>query len=67
MNKEIVELSKGFFEIYDFDEKLYNIDGFELKTTYHDENIEIEFPQIKGCFVNDNKYRNENRYTRILC
>ncbi len=37
MNKEIVELSKGFFEIYDYDE-----------------NIEIEFPQIKGCFVNDN-------------
>ena len=29
------------------DEKV-NIGGFELKITYHDENIEIEFPQI-GC------------------
>mgnify|MGYP004625086753 FL=1 len=29
------------------DEKV-NVGGFELKITYHDENIEIEFPQI-GC------------------
>lgn len=31
------------------DEKV-NIGGFELKIIYHDENIEIEFPQIGIAF-----------------
>lgn len=41
--------AKEFHKITDVlkDEKV-NIDGFELKITYHEENIEIEFPQI-GC------------------
>ena len=41
--------AKEYHEITDIlrDEKV-NIGGFELKITYHDENIEIEFPQI-GC------------------
>lgn len=41
--------AKEFHEITDVltDEKV-NIGGFELKITYQDENIEIEFPQI-GC------------------
>lgn len=41
--------AKEFHEITDVlkDEKV-NIGGFELKIIYHDENIEIEFPQI-GC------------------
>lgn len=32
------------------DEKV-NIGGFELKITYHDENIEIEFPQISAVYT----------------
>ena len=41
--------AKEFHKITDVlkDEKA-NIGGFELKITYHEENIEIEFPQI-GC------------------
>ena len=41
--------AKEYHEITDVlaDENV-NIGGFELKITYHDENIEIEFPQI-GC------------------
>lgn len=41
--------AKEYHEITDVlkDEKV-NIGGFELNITYHDENIEIEFPQI-GC------------------
>lgn len=41
--------AKEFHEITDIlkDENV-NIGGFELKITYHEENIEIEFPQI-GC------------------
>ena len=41
--------AKEFHKITDVltDEKV-NIGGFELKITYHEENIEIEFPQI-GC------------------
>lgn len=41
--------AKEFHEITDVlkDENV-NIGGFELKITYHNENIEIEFPQI-GC------------------
>lgn len=41
--------AKEFHEITDIltDEKV-SIGGFELKITYHEENIEIEFPQI-GC------------------
>ena len=41
--------AKEFHEITDvLKEEKVNIGGFELKITYHDENIEIEFPQI-GC------------------
>lgn len=43
------KFAKEYHEITDIlkDEKV-NIGGFELNITYHDENIEIEFPQI-GC------------------
>ena len=41
--------AKEFHEITDVSEdENVNIGGFELKITYHEENIEIEFPQI-GC------------------
>lgn len=41
--------AKEYHEITDIlKEKQVNIGGFELNITYHDENIEIEFPQI-GC------------------
>lgn len=41
--------AKEYHEITDvLTENEVNIGGFELKITYHDENIEIEFPQI-GC------------------
>ena len=41
--------AKEYHEITDIlKEPEVNIGGFELKITYHDENIEIEFPQI-GC------------------
>ena len=41
--------AKEFHEITDIlKEEKVNIGGFELKITYHDENIEIQFPQI-GC------------------
>ena len=44
--------AKKFHEITDIleDEKV-NIGGFELKITYHEENIEIEFPQIKCVYT----------------
>lgn len=32
-------------------EENYNIGGFELKITYHEENIEVEFPQIKCVYT----------------
>lgn len=41
--------AKEYHEITDIlTEDKVNIGGFELNITYHDENIEIEFPQI-GC------------------
>ena len=41
--------AKEYHEITDvLKESKVNIGGFELNITYHDENIEIEFPQI-GC------------------
>lgn len=41
--------AKEYHKITDIlKEKQVNIGGFELNITYHDENIEIEFPQI-GC------------------
>lgn len=41
--------SKEYHEITDIlTENKINIGGFDLNITYHDENIEIEFPQI-GC------------------
>lgn len=41
--------AKEYHEITDIlEENKVNIGGFELNITYHDENIEIEFPQI-GC------------------
>ena len=41
--------AKEFHEITDvLEDENVNIGGFELKITYHEENIEIEFPQI-GC------------------
>ena len=44
--------AKEFHEITDVltDEKV-NIGGFELKITYHEENIEIEFPQIGSVYT----------------
>ena len=32
-------------------EKSYNIGGFELNIIYHDENIEIELPQINSVYT----------------
>ena len=41
--------AKEYHEITDvLEDNKVNIGGFELNITYHDENIEIEFPQI-GC------------------
>lgn len=41
--------AKEYHKITDIlEENKVNIGGFELNITYHDENIEIEFPQI-GC------------------
>lgn len=41
--------AKEYHEITNvLEDENVNIGGFELKITYHDENIEIEFPQI-GC------------------
>ncbi len=60
----IKHLDDGFVQSFgeDFDEKLpvitdvlkdnsVNIGGFELNITYHDENIEIEFPQINCVYT----------------
>ena len=60
----IKHLDEGFIQSFgeDFDEKLpiitnvlkensVNIGGFELNITYHDENIEIEFPQINCIYT----------------
>ncbi len=60
----IKHLNDGFIPSFgaDFDEKLptiteilsekaYNIGGFELNITYHDENIEIELPQINSVYT----------------
>lgn len=60
----IRHLNDGFIPSFgaDFDEKLptiteilteksYNIGGFELNITYHDENIEIELPQINSVYT----------------
>lgn len=60
----IRHLNDGFIPSFgaDFDEKLpkiteilsersYNIGGFELNITYHDENIEIELPQINCIYT----------------
>lgn len=60
----IKHLDEGFVQSFgeDFDEKLpvitdvlkdknVNIGGFELNITYHEENIEIEFPQINCVYT----------------
>lgn len=60
----IKHLNDGFIPSFgaDFDEKLptineilteksYNIGGFDLNITYHDENIEIELPQINSVYT----------------
>lgn len=60
----IRHLNDGFIPSFgaDFDEKLptiteilteksYNIGGFELNIIYHDENIEIELPQINSVYT----------------
>lgn len=60
----IKHLNDGFIPSFgaDFDEKLptiteilreksYNIGGFELNINYHDENIEIELPQINSVYT----------------
>lgn len=60
----IKHLDEGFIQSFgeDFDEKLpvitdvlkdnhVNIGGFELNIVYHDENIEIEFPQINCVYT----------------
>lgn len=60
----IKNLNKGFVTSFgaDFDDELpvitdvlteneVNIGGFELNITYHDENIEIEFPQINCVYT----------------
>lgn len=60
----IRHLNNGFIQNFgaDFDEKLptiteilteksYNIGGFELNIIYHDENIEIELPQINSVYT----------------
>ncbi len=44
--------AKEYHEITDIlKEDKVNIGGFELNITYHDENIEIEFPQIKCVYT----------------
>ena len=44
--------AKEYHEITDIlTEKTVNIGGFELNITYHDENIEIEFPQINCIYT----------------
>ena len=44
--------AKEYHEITDIlREKEVNIGGFELNITYHDENIEIEFPQINCIYT----------------
>lgn len=44
--------AKEYHEITDvLKEKEVNIGGFELNITYHDENIEIEFPQIRCVYT----------------
>ena len=44
--------AKEYHEITDvLTESKVNIGGFELNITYHDENIEIEFPQIKCVYT----------------
>lgn len=44
--------AKEYHEITDIlKENKVNIGGFELNITYHDENIEIEFPQIKCVYT----------------
>ena len=37
--------------VYILEEGKINIGGFELNITYHDENIEIEFPQINSVYT----------------
>lgn len=64
MSGTIRHLNDGFIPSFgaDFDEKLptiteilneksYNIGGFELNITYHDEDIEIELPQINSVYT----------------
>lgn len=44
--------AKEYHEITDvLTENKVNIGGFELRITYHDENIEIEFPQIRCIYT----------------
>ena len=44
--------AKEYHEITDIlTENTVNIGGFELNITYHDENIEIEFPQINCIYT----------------